>query len=565
MTPDAAPDLLDSMDHLAATCEQVARFSSRLRKVALVAGFLQPLHDEDFRRAVQFLAQGPVLTNDDRRLSLGHAALRDALLAVTGWDTETWRMCHQMAGDTGETVSLLLPGYAANEPLSLARAEEIYRELFRLRRTADRVELLRQTYARHRPGTMKFFVKVITGNLRIGLLAKMVEESIAIAANVPVEAVKDANNRLGDLASVALAARRGELEQIEARLFHALDFMLAKPLDQLTDLPDPENWAVEDKFDGIRCQAHIENGTVKLFTRGLEDVTHSYPDVVTALRFLPGSAVLDGEVLAWRDNRALAFTVLQQRLARKKVTAAVLEEIPVAFIAYDLLYRDGELLLHKPFLERRRQLENTLAGQQPPLLLSTLHASGSIEDIDRLFDEARARGNEGLLLKRWDSVYESGRRSGTWLKVKRAYATLDVVITAAEQGHGRRAIFLSDYTFGVRMGDRFVNVGKAYSGLTDPEVKELTKQLKAAQTERFGRTILVRPEVVLEVAFDGVQKSTRHKGGYALRFPRILRWRTDKMPEQADDIDRVRELYERSLQGGTGHRPVQDSAPPASA
>ncbi len=228
----------------------------------------------------------------------------------------------------------------------------------------------------------------------------------------------------------------------------------------------------------------------------------------------------------------------------------MMAEAPVAFMAYDILYRDGDLLLDRGIEERREILEETFAGLGPPLLVSPQYSAAAIEDVDRLFGEARSSANEGLVLKRRQSVYEPGRRSGTWYKVKRPYATLDVVITAAEQGHGKRATVLSDYTFAVKSGDRFLNVGKAYSGLTDVEIRELTRLLRAAALERYGRVLLVRPEIVLEVAFDGIQKSPRHKSGYALRFPRIVRRREDKKPEECDTLDRVRELYEASLAAG---------------
>jgi DNA ligase-1 len=257
--------------------------------------------------------------------------------------------------------------------------------------------------------------------------------------------------------------------------------------------------------------------------------------------------IVDGEILAWRNGAALNFNVLQQRIARKQIKATHLSEIPVIFMAYDLLLDGDDLLLSLPFEQRRARLENRLRDAAPPLLLSPQYAIETHDDVDRLFRAARERGNEGLLLKRRDSTYEPGKRSGAWFKLKRPYGTLDVVITAAEQGHGRRATLLSDYTFAVRSGDQFLNVGKAYSGLTDPEVKQLTKLLRAATLDRFGRVMLVKPEVVLEVAFDGVQKSSRHKSGFALRFPRILRWRQDKRVDQVDDLQRVKELYESSL------------------
>jgi DNA ligase I, ATP-dependent (dnl1) len=538
------------MDALAAICERIASYSSRTRKIHLLSAYLRPLSDEDLVRAVQFLCCSPVRNQDRRGMAVGYATLRDALASVTGWDADTLRLCFREVGDIGEAASLLLFNRTAGEPLPLALAEELYTELYNARKVVQKLDVLQSCFRRFRPLALKYFVKVITGDLRIGLQSKMVEEAVAEATDTTHEAVRRANNRSGDLAGVALAARRGQLHEIEARLFHPMDFMLAKPLDALSDLTDPENWIVEDKYDGIRAQAHVAGGRVVLYTRGLEDVTGSYPELVRALSGLPGSSVMDGEILAWKNDRALAFTVLQQRLARKRLTPELLEEIPVAFMAYDLLYRDGKLLLDEPIEERWRLLEELLENRALPLLLSPQHSAAHIDDIDRLFEEARGRWNEGLLLKRRGSAYEPGRRSGTWLKIKRPYATLDVVVTAAEQGSGRRATMLSDYTFGVRSGDGFVNVGKAYSGLTDEEIRELTRILRSLATNHFGRVYVVRPQVVLEVAFDGIQRSSRHKSGFALRFPRIVRWRRDKTPEQCDDVERVRELYEASLRQG---------------
>jgi DNA ligase-1 len=542
------------MDALAEACEQVAKYSSRLRKVAALAAYFRSLSDLDLERAVRFLAAGPIAVESDRKFSVGYATLREAVIDVSGWDSHILGLCYREVGDGGETIGLLLHGRTQNEALTLAEAELLYVRLYKMRRTADKIELLKQIFSRYRPGTIKYFVKVITGDLRIGLQSKMVEEAVAAATGVAHEIIRQANNRLGDLAAIAVAARRGTVHEIEARLFHPMDFMLAKPLDTLVDLSDPENWWVEDKYDGIRSQAHVDNGRVMIFSRGMEEVTGAFPEITEAMKSIAGSAVLDGEILAWREDRALPFTVLQQRIARKKVTASMLTDIPVVFMAYDLLYRDRKMLVDVPIEERRALLESAMSNLPAPLLVSPQYTAGSKEDIDRFFEQARARGNEGLVLKRFGSVYEPGRRSGTWQKVKRPYGTLDVVVTAAEQGHGRRATVLSDYTFAVRAGDQFVNVGKAYSGLTDQEIRELTRIFRASALDRFGRVMLVKPEVVLEVAFDGVQKSPRHKSGYALRFPRILRWRKDKMASESDDIEQVKALYQASLGQPVGER-----------
>ncbi|MBE7157579.1 MAG: ATP-dependent DNA ligase [Rhodospirillales bacterium] len=546
------------MDQLALVCEEVARHGSKLKKIAVLAEYFRTLTDADFLLAVQFLGSGPVPESQESgtlfgatelpKLSVGGSVLREALQIASGWDREILSVCSAEVGDSGETTSLLMRGHTANQPLTLAGANAIYQELFGARLTARKRDLLVEAFRNYQPLTIKYLVKVITRGLRIGLMGRMVEEAVAQSCDVPHSAVRDANNRLGDLARVALAARHGELSGIEARLFHTMDFMLAKPLDRLEDLTAAADWLVEDKYDGIRSHVHFDGGQVKIYSRGLEDVTAAFPEIKEAFSHVQGSGLLDGELLGWRNGRALNFNLLQQRLARKNVKAALQQEVPVVFMAYDALLANSTLLLHEPLEQRRVALEQILSGQQLPLLISEQMTANSQDDVDRYFTEARTRGNEGLILKRRGSLYEPGRRSGQWLKVKRPYGTLDVVITAAEQGQGRRAIFLSDYTFAVQSPQGFLNVGKAYSGLTDSEVKDLTRVLRGASTDKFGRVTLVRPEVVLEVAFDGVQKSPRHKSGYALRFPRILRWRRDKTAAECDTLARVEELYAASIQ-----------------
>jgi DNA ligase-1 len=545
------------VDEFASVCEEIARHNGRIEKTRILAEYLRSLNDADFVLAVLFLSSGPRAPagqnhslfgiEKQRKLSIGYSILREALQAATVWDRETLSICHSVVGDTGETIGLLMKGQSSGEPLDLATANTLYQQLFDAVTTAQKRDLLVAIFRGYRPGTIKYFVKVITRNLRIGLLERMVEDAVAVACDIEPPAVRDANSRLGDLAQVALAARQGRLASIEVRLFHPVEFMLAKPLDRLEDLANPDEWLLEDKYDGIRSQVHFDEGQVQIFSRSLEEITTAFPEIAKAFEGLAGNGLIDGEVLAWRDGRALSFNMLQQRIARKRVRASLQQEIPVVFIAYDILLRNNQRLMNCRQEERRDFLEQTLAAAQFPILLSAWKNASTISSIEESFTEARARGNEGLLLKRKGTLYEPGRRGGAWLKLKRPYGTLDVVITAAEPGQGRRAIFLSDYTFGVRSENGFVNVGKAYSGLTDSEVKELTRVLRAASTEKFGRVLLVKPQVVLEVAFDGVQKSPRHKAGYALRFPRILRWRRDKKPEECDELSRVEQLYQASI------------------
>jgi DNA ligase-1 len=494
------------VDALARVCERIAATNSRNRKIELLAGYFRSLNDADVDRAARIVMSEPV---PGTTLSVGGSLLRDAAVEASGWPLDLVRLCMREVGDTGETIGLLMHGRTHGDALTLAEAEARYQRLAMARRTSLKLAVLVETFGRFRPLALKYFVKGITGSWRMGLQTKMVREAL------------EASGR----AAPALATA----------LFRPIDFMLARASapGELTG-----EWWVEDKYDGIRSQAHVRKGEVRIFTRGLDDTTAAFPEIVEALAGLPGEAILDGEVLAWRDDRALPFTVLQQRLARKKVAAEMIERVPVIFLAYDLLWRDGESLLGRSYEERRTILESM------PVRVGPRERIASLDELDTRFLAARARGNEGLMLKRADSAYEAGRRGDAWAKVKRPYATLDVVVTAAEQGHGRRATVLSDYTFAVRDGDRFLNVGKAYSGLTDEEIRELTRIFRGIATERFGRVTLVKPEVVLEVAFDGIQASPRHKSGFALRFPRILHWRRDKKAVDIDSIATVRELYE---------------------
>ncbi|HJZ48542.1 MAG TPA: hypothetical protein VKE41_15305, partial [Roseiflexaceae bacterium] len=324
---------------------------------------------------------------------------------------------------------------------------------------------------------------------------------------------------------------------------------------------------VEDKYDGIRAHVHKSGDRLAIYSRTLDQITHRFPELHAPLLALPGEFILDGELLAAQNGRILPFKDLQPRLGRKTVGDELLAQAPVIYIAYDLLYQDGEVLLEHPFEERRARLErlldqqsdketrrqgdkeiaSTLISLSPlrPVSVSQIKRCDDIIDIDPLFEAARARGNEGLMIKDPASAYKPGRRGREWLKVKKALATLDVVVTAVEVGYGKRRHVLSDYTFAVRAGPddpTLLNVGKAYSGLTDAEIAELTEWFKAHTIKDFGRVRLVEPKIVLEVAFDIVQPSARHKSGYALRFPRIVRIRDDKPVEEIDTLENVRRL-----------------------
>jgi len=352
------------------------------------------------------------------------------------------------------------------------------------------------------------------------------------------------------------------------RLFHPIKFMLATPAADLTDVARtmPEEFLVEDKFDGIRAQAHVESGRVAIYSRTMDEITHRFPELIGPLESLPTDVIIDGEIVPSNGEVILPFSELQKRLGRKNVGTQLLKAVPVALVAYDLLYAGGNVLIDQPLSERRHLL-GQIVPPHGPLRMSQDKLLRDAAMLDEEFELARARGNEGLMIKSPGSPYKPGRRGRDWLKLKRAIATLDVVVTAVEVGHGKRRHLLSDYTFAVRRSaeeDELLNIGKAYSGLTDRELMELTDWFKSHTLQEFGhgRVRIVEPTVVIEVTFDRVQPSSRHKSGYALRFPRILRLRPDKTPNDIDTLDTVRRLVEAadSTQEGRNAGKVAESS-----
>jgi DNA ligase-1 len=345
-------------------------------------------------------------------------------------------------------------------------------------------------------------------------------------------------------------------------------YMLATPLESIASPLVAADFILEDKIDGVRAQIH-KRDDVRIFARGLEDVTRAFPEIVEAFRDVEGHVALDGELVSFATSgRPRPFQALQRRLQRVSPTKEQIAETPVTFVAYDLLADDGGDRLALSWEDRRALLEMFANDRSPKnsFVINPYESAISKNDetleitVDRAFNCARQRGHEGVVLKRIDAPYEAGRRGQSWIKVKKAFATLDVIVTAVEAGHGKRAGTLSDYTFGVWRGDEIVNVGKAYSGLTDAEIETMSKRFVLSTLERFGGVRLVKPEVVIEVAFDGLQRSTRHKSGFALRFPRIVRIRDDKKPEDADRIEGVEALFRQQVESGHREDPPPEEA-----
>jgi DNA ligase-1 len=535
----------------ARTAEMVAATTKKLEKAALLGAYLRELDDADLSRAARYFAGHQFAMNDARTTNVGTSALREALSEATALGVENLRPRYVRLGDSGEVAYeaiLEIKGDQLIPAITLAETESLIERLSEMKGTKNKKALLTGVLADATALEAKYLVKLLVGDLRIGLKEGLVEDAIARAFGQPLASVAQANMLMGDIGETAVRARRGHLEGISLRLFHPLKFMLATAAEDLSDIARtmPEEFFVEDKFDGIRAQAHTSDGRVALYSRTMDEITHRFPELNAPLKSLATSAVIDGEIVPARGDAILPFSELQKRLGRKTVSEELLASTPVVFIAYDLLYAAGRVLIDEPLERRRSRLEELLSAAGA-VRLSGARRTGDVASLDKEFDAARARGNEGLMIKDPRSLYKPGRRGREWLKLKRALATLDVVVTSVEVGHGKRRHLLSDYTFAVRRSEEdpeLLNVGKAYSGLTDAELLELTEWFRAHTVSEFahGKVCIVEPKIVLEVTFDRVQESKRHKSGYALRFPRILRLRTDKTVDEIDTVETVRKL-----------------------
>ena len=533
--------------------EAVSATTKKLEKAALLGNYLRDLNDVDLARAARYFAGHQFALSDSRTTNVGGRIIGEALCVATGFSLEELSPRYVRLGDAGEVAfeAVQESKHGAHEPkITLAETESIITRLSETRGTKNKTALLATVLREATPLEAKYLVKLLAGDLRIGLREGLVEDATARAFGQPLAGVAHANMLLGDIGEAAVRTRAKDLENIEMRLFHPIKFMLATPAADLTDIARtmPEEFFVEDKFDGIRAQAHVKSGRVAIYSRTMDEITHRFPELLEPLRALPTDVVIDGEIVPATTERILPFSELQKRLGRKTIGADLLAEVPVVLVSYDLLYASGKVLINEP-LEERLRILSTMIASDGALRLSSAKRFTEVAALDDEFAAARARGNEGLMLKSPESLYKPGRRGREWLKVKRAIATLDVVVTAVEVGHGKRRNLLSDYTFAIRRSladGELLNIGKAYSGLTDVELTELTEWFKAHTLKEFahGRVRLVEPKIVIEVTFDRVQESKRHKSGYALRFPRILRLRTDKSAEEIDTLETVQRLVE---------------------
>src|SRR5437879_7769753 len=529
-----------------ATADAVRATPKKLEKHAALARYLGALDDSDLQIAARLFAGAPFPRRDERVLSVGWSALSDVLLersGKNGGEMAEWYPRHGELGDVA--ADLIGSGAVAGERLTLADVAQTFDAVAAARGVAPKRDLLRATLARATADEARYLVKSVSGETRIGLREGLLEDAIARAFGRDREAVGRAHMLTGDIGETALRARHDTLAEPTLAHFLPIGMMLATPVLDLAEIGErfPPPYVVEDKYDGVRAQVHKAGDRVELYSRTFDRVTDRFPELLEPLRAIEGSFVLDAEVLAIKDDRAIPFTRFQRRLGRKNVSEELRSALPATLIVFDVLERDGRALLELP-LDERQTILRALPLTGPLVFARQLRLAESGEELvarlDREFEGARARGNEGLMVKDPRSPYRPGRRGMEWLKVKRALRSLDVVVTAVEWGHGKRREVLSDYTFAVRDGERLLNIGKAYSGLTDKEIAEMTRHFLATTVRDYGRVRLVVPETVIEVAFDQIQRSDRHESGYALRFPRIVRLRPDKPVAEIDTLDTVR-------------------------
>lgn len=535
---------------LARVFEEVRGTGSKKAKVVLLSRYLAPLSPDDAEIAARVASGRSSERGSKDEAQVGYSTLLDVVREVTGASSEKVSRIYQVHGDLGEVVEELMTEKKEqplfNEPLTLKEVGESFQRLRKTKGSGSagiKKGIVKSLVLRASPLEGKYLVKVLTAEMRIGAVAGLLEEAIGAAYGLPKDEAARAHMVIGDLGTMARAAAEGKTGQLQIQEFRPVNFMLAEPFPDAKEIADHFQKPVlaEYKYDGVRAQVHKRGETTRIYSRRLEEITTSFPEVVDAVSGVKEEFILDGEIVPFQDGKPLPFQLLQRRLRRIEGFEETARKAPVIFFAFDLLLLNGKESVELPLSKRRKELARIVKGSGMKVAESTLVTTES--EIGAAFRKSRELGYEGLVVKDLDSVYTMGKRGSGWVKLKEELDTIDAVIVAAEYGHGKRAGAISDYTFAVRDGDKLKVIGKAYSGLTDVEIDEMTRRLKEITVKDYGYRRSVRPEIVLEVAFDSIQQSDRHDSGYALRFPRIKRIRTDKGAADIDNLEKVQKIF----------------------
>jgi len=529
--------------------------------------------DESLTIAVLFLSGRIFPPTSKYTMNLGFSTILQALSEIATLDSIQIQKIYLQHGDVGA-----LSEYAVSKKnmISLVQHQHltllsIYDQLKRIADTIgsgsgrDKKNILKGILIDSSPIEAKYVIKIITGDMRIGLTEGLVEIAISKAFQRNLKHVRDAMLVSGDISQVALLAKRNTLHTALIKPLTPMSYMLADVMFSAKETVDyyQKPLICEFKYDGIRAQMHKSGHQIRLFSRKLSDITNTFPELANAAArtkmVLSSSTsellsnidfILDGEIMAIQGDKPLHFQELQKRLHKKTLSVRFMTEVPLVYVVFDIMYINGENLIERSIRERKEILSNI--SFKKPLINSTYKLVNSQQEISVMFEQSRDIGHEGLVLKDPNSHYHPGKRGRYWVKLKKELDTIDAVIVIAEYGSGRRAGVLSDYTFAIK-GDGNKNnetpvlrtIGKAYSGLTDSEILEMTKKLKSIMIRDEGIRIIVKPEIAIEVAFDGIQKSNRHDCGFALRFPRIKNIRKDKGILDIDSLQKVKQIYEK--------------------
>jgi DNA ligase-1 len=530
--------------------------------VKILSEYLACLDNESLPIAVLFFSNRVFPRGSKFVMNMGFSTIIRVLSEIATLDPDQIQRIYLQHGDMGA-----LSEYAVSKKNMVSLFQQqaltllsIYDRLKEIADTIgsgsgkDKKNILKGLLINSSPLEAKYLIKIINGETRIGLTEGLVEIAVSKAFDQELKHVRDAMLYSGDISKVSLLAKRNLLHTALIKPLSPISYMLADVMLTAEEIIKyyQKPLICEYKYDGIRAQMHKFGQEIRLFSRKLADVTNAFPELVnaaTTVRSLSSSDIdfiLDGEVIAFQNGKPLHFSELQKRLHKKSVAEQIMTEVPLIYVVYDIMYFNGENTIGKSIKERKEILSNI--SFKDPIINSTYRVVNSEQEIIAMFEKSRDVGHEGLVLKDPDSHYHPGKRGRYWMKLKKELDTIDAVVVIAEYGHGKRAGVLSDYTFAVRDdtdSNQLRTIGKAYSGLTDDEIFETTKKLRSIMIKDEGYSIIVKPEIVLEIAFDSIQKSNRHDSGFALRFPRIKNIREDKDVADIDTLQKIKQIYEK--------------------
>ncbi|HKI43709.1 MAG TPA: ATP-dependent DNA ligase, partial [Balneolales bacterium] len=553
----------NSLRAFAETAQDISEARGSLAKIAIARDYLAGLEDErDLELAAQFLGEGAFSQISGRRTSVGHRTIGLCAADFCEIDYEhIFKPCRTATGSSSEAIQKLMENMPAAQskriprPISLQQAQQWFEDLATISERDKKTVLLQTIWKQLTGLEIKYLLRIMSqGSLRIGFESRSIVQALARAFDEDADQIRYVHMISGSLGRAAVLASKHDLDRARFRLFHPLSFMLATPIESRSP-EDLSNYVAEEKFDGMRCQLHTDGRKSMLFSRDLNDITRSFPEVGQFIqkRNVP-LLVLDGEICVYREQRIQPFQQLQKRMGIKKPSEKVVTNYPVLFVAYDILFHEKQTVFDLPLTQRRELLETVCEEHSIPY--TNQFDVVDFDDLDHLFNRAIAHGNEGLMIKRKDSTYEYGQRGKSWLKVKKPGGSLDTVIMYAHAGSGKRGGYYSDFTLGIRVSEderyeeEFIPIGKAYGGYTDAEMKRLNQQIKELVVDRYGPTLALRPGIVVEVEFDEIQINKRTKAKYTLRLPRFKAIRWDLSPDDADTLTDVERIYNEKQQAG---------------